>query len=464
MSETLSRAGLDSSAIEIVDAIAAKKLSAVEATEEAIARIEARDGPINAVVVRDFDRAREQAKAADAALARGERRPLLGLPMTVKESHNIAGLPTTWGVPDAKGWIAQRDSIGVERLKAAGAVILGKTNVPMFLADFQTVNALYGRTNNPWDLSRGPGGSSGGGAAAVAARMVPLEFGSDIGGSISNPAHFCGIYGHKPSWNLVPQRGHTPPFVPDTGTGVVLGVIGPLARTAADLERALDVLAGPDELEGVGYQVALPPPRHGRLADFRILVLDQHPIARTAAEIRAGLNGLAGKLETLGAKVARSSGLLPDLAAERREYGAMLDVAMTRGRPDVQTVSAHEWMAMLDQQMASRRRWAALFEAFDVVLTPVIGMAAFPPIDTNRPTRAIEIDGEEGPYFDQLGWAGMATYPNLPATVAPLGRTKSDGLPFGVQIVGPCLEDRTTIAFAGLLEREFGGFTPPPGY
>jgi amidase len=463
MSETLSRVSLDSSAIEIVDAISAKRLSAAEATEEAIARIEARDGPINAVVVRDFDRAREQAKAADAALARGERRPLLGLPMTVKESHNVAGLATTWGVPDAKGWIAQRDSIGVERLKAAGAVILGKTNVPMFLADFQTVNALYGRTNNPWDLTRGPGGSSGGGAAALAARMVPLEFGSDIGGSIRNPAHFCGLFGHKPSWNLVPQRGHTPPFVPDTGTGVVLGVIGPLARTAADLERALDVLAGPDELESVGYQLALPPPRHAKLADFRILVLDEHPIAKTAGEICAGLNGLAGKLETLGAKVARASDRLPDLAQERREYGAMLDVAMTRGRPDVQTVSAHVWMDMLELQTVSRRRWAALFEAFDVVLTPVIGMAAFPPIDTSRPTRTIAIDGEETPYFDQLGWAGLATYPNLPASVAPLGRTR-EGLPFGVQIVGPYLEDRTTIAFAGLLEREFGGFTPPPGY
>src|SRR5690349_11584111 len=174
MSETLSRISLDSSATELVDALAAKKVGALELTEEAIARIEARDGPVNAVVVRDFDRAREQARAADAALARGERRPLLGLPMTVKESHNVAGLPTTWGVPEAKGWIPQADSVGVQRLKAAGAVILGKTNVPVMLADFQTMNPLYGRTNNPWDLSRGPGGSSGGGAAALAARMVPL--------------------------------------------------------------------------------------------------------------------------------------------------------------------------------------------------------------------------------------------------------------------------------------------------
>src|SRR5262249_53141777 len=198
MSETLSRISLDSSATELVDALAARKVSALELADEAIGRIEARDKAINAVVVRDFDRAREAAAAADAALARGERRPLLGLPMTVKESHNIEGLPTTWGLPAARDWVPQADSVGVSRLKAAGAVILGKTNIPLMLADFQSYNDVYGRTNNPWDLTRGPGGSSGGGAAALAARMIPLEFGSDIGGSIRNPAHFCGVFGHKP--------------------------------------------------------------------------------------------------------------------------------------------------------------------------------------------------------------------------------------------------------------------------
>src|SRR5579871_1137104 len=225
MSETLSRVSLDATATELLAALAAREVSALELTEEAIARIEARDGPINAVVVRDFDRARVAAKAADAALARGERRPLLGLPMTVKESHNVAGLPTTWGLPAAKDWAPQTDSVGVSRLKDAGAVILGKTNVPLFLADFQSYNDVYGRTNNPWDLTRGPGGSSGGGAAALAAGMVPLEFGSDIGGSIRNPAHFCGVYGHKPSYNLIPMRGHQPAMTPE-GAGIVLAVVG----------------------------------------------------------------------------------------------------------------------------------------------------------------------------------------------------------------------------------------------
>src|SRR5262249_35989888 len=196
----MSAVSLDSSAIELVDALAARKVSALELTEAAIARIAARDPAINAVVVRDFDRARDQARAAEGALSRGERRPLLGLPMTVKESHDVAGLPSSWGVVEAKDRIAAEDSTGVQRLKAAGAVILGKTNAALMLADYQTTNPVYGRTNNPWDLTRGVGGSSGGSAAALAARMGPLEFGSDLGGSIRNPPPFCAVFGHKPAW------------------------------------------------------------------------------------------------------------------------------------------------------------------------------------------------------------------------------------------------------------------------
>src|SRR5581483_1609299 len=199
---------------ELAGLLAKREISAVELFERAVARIEMHDKAVNAVVVRDFDRAREAARAADAALARGERAPLLGVPMTVKESYNVAGLPTTWGFPASKDFRPPEDALAITRVKAAGAVILGKTNVPLSLADWQSYNDIYGTTNNPWDLTRSPGGSSGGSAASLAAGYVPLELGSDIGGSLRTPAHFCGIFAHKPSLCLVPGRGQTPPNVP----------------------------------------------------------------------------------------------------------------------------------------------------------------------------------------------------------------------------------------------------------
>ena len=460
MSETLSRDTLDASAAELVEALAGRRIGALELAEEAIARIEARDKPINAVVVRDFDRAREAARAADAALARGERRPLLGLPMTVKESHNVAGLPTSWGFEHARSWIAPTDSVGVARLRAAGAVILGKTNIPVGLADWQSVNPIYGRTNNPYDLGRSPGGSSGGGAAALAAGMVPLEFGSDIGGSIRVPAAFCGVYGHKPSFDLIPGRGHAPPGV--EGLMPPLAVVGPLARTAADLTLALDVLAGPDREQATAYRLELPPARHRSLGEFRVLMLDRHPAAPLDDEIRTALHAVAGRLEALGAQVARDSDLVPDLGPAHELYVNLLGVAMSRGGPEPSKVTAHEWMALLDGQLKVRRAWAQLFESFDVVLAPAFGVAAFPHTDAPGPERTLTIAGAPTPYFAQLAWPGLATLANLPATAAPIGQTR-DGLPIGMQIIGPYLEDRTTLGFAELLERELGGFRPPPG-
>lgn len=452
----------DTAADLVVD-LAARQVSSVELTNAAIARIEQLDGPINAVVVRDFDRALAQAKAADAAIARGERAPLLGLPMTVKEAHNVAGLPTTWGSEAFGGWTAEADSVGVARLKAAGAVVLGKTNVPPFLSDWQSVNPIYGRTSNPWDLGRSPGGSSGGSAAALAAGMVPLEFGSDIGGSIRIPSVFCGVFGHKPSFDLIPQRGHAPPGL--DGDGVPLGVIGPMARTAADLELALSVLAGPTGDDAKGYRLDLPAPRHGRLADYRVLVIDSHPLAAVDEAVAAPLRDLARRLDDLGAEVAFESELLPDLARAHDLYLGLVNVVMSRGAPPgPQTVSAHAYMDQLDGQVMVRRQWAALFACFDVVLAPAFGTVAFPH-DTNpdRHARTLTINGAATPYFAQLAWPGLATFANLPATAAPIGQTR-EGLPVGIQIIGGFLEDRTTIAFAGLLEREFGGFRKPPGY
>jgi amidase len=460
MSETLSRDLLDLSAGQLAQALAERKVSALELAEAAIARIEVRDAAINAVVVRDFDRAREAARAADGAIARGERGPLLGVPMTVKESHDVAGLPSTWGFEPFKDYVAPRDSVGVARLKAAGAVILGKTNVPAMLSDWQSVNPIYGRTNNPWDPTRSPGGSSGGAAAALAAGMIPLEFGSDIGGSIRVPAAFCGVYGHKPSYGLIPQRGHAPAGM--DGAGVPLAVLGPLARTAADLQLALDVLAGPEEGEAVGYRLALPAPRHAKLADHRVLILDELPGVALDSEIRAALSDLAGKLAGLGATVSRKSHLLPDMAKARALYMGLLDAAMSRGQPGATPINAHDWMGLLDSQVQLRRQWAVLFQTFDVLLAPTFGAVAFPHVTEQDPgKKVLMIDGQATPYFDQLAWPGVALVANLPATAAPVGFTKA-GLPISVQVVGPYLEDRTTIGFAGLLEREFGGFSAPP--
>jgi amidase len=436
---------------ELAAALADGAVSAVELFEAAVARIEALDGPINAVVVRDFDRARDAAKAADADLARGERRPLLGVPITVKEAFNVAGLPTTWGSPLLKDWIAPTDATAVARLKAAGAVILGKTNVPPFLADWQSANPVYGRTNHPLDPSRTPGGSSGGSAAALAAGMVPLEFGSDIGGSIRVPAAFCGVYGHKPSYGLVPARGHAPAGM--DGVPPPLNVVGPLARSVADLTLALDITAGPADEEAVGYRLALPPARHARLADFRVLVIEAHPVAKVDHEITAAINRLAANLETAGAAVARQSDKLPDLAAAHGTYLAILMTAVSRGGPaPPNLMDAHAWMTALDRQLAVRRQWGALFGDFDVVIAPCMGVVAFPHDDSDFAARNHLINGEVTSYQDQVAWPGMATLPGLPATAVPVGKTLA-GLPIGAQIIGPYLEDHTTLAFADLIAR-----------
>ena len=233
-------------AVELSSALAAKKVSAVELAQDMIGRIERHDGKINAVCVRDFSRGLETARAADAALARGEKKPLLGLPMTIKESLNIAGLPTTWGFPEQKDFMPQEDALAVSRVKQAGGVILAKTNVPVALADWQSYNEIYGTTNNPFDLGRTPGGSSGGSSAALAAGYGPLSIGTDIGGSLRVPAFHCGVYAHKPTFALVPPRGNTPPGLPPLPFDRDLSVMGPMARSAADLSLLLDVIAGPD--------------------------------------------------------------------------------------------------------------------------------------------------------------------------------------------------------------------------
>jgi amidase len=476
-------------AVDLSAALAAKKVSAVELAKDAIARIERHDAKINAICVRDFERGLQAAKDADAALGRGEKKALLGIPVTVKESYNIAGLPTTWGIPQQKNFVPNEDALSITRVKDAGGVILGKTNVPLGLGDWQSYNDIYGITNNPWDLGRTPGGSSGGSSAALAAGYGPLSLGSDIGGSLRVPAFHCGVYAHKPTYALVPSRGHTPPPFPPLPLDRDLAVIGPMARGAADLSLLLDVIAGPDPLEaGKAYRLELPAPRHVALKDFRVLVVDSDPVMPTDSVVRGSIDKLAANLERAGVKVARRSDLLPDFAASTALYMRMLmsflaasfpyDVyanaqAVTQMLPPSDTslgserlrgmvMSHRDWVMADGARARLRAQWRELFKQYDAVICPIMPTPAYKHDHSDeQESRRIHIDGKPHVYPDQLSWPGIATLPGLPATAIPTGFSP-DGLPVGVQIVGPWLEDRTTIKLAELIEREFGGFKPPP--
>jgi amidase len=477
------------SATDISAALAAKKVSAVELAQDVIGRIERHDGKVNAICVRDFDRGLEAARAADAARGRGETRPLLGIPMTVKESYNVAGLPTTWGFPAQKNFIAAEDALSISRVKDAGGVILGKTNVPISLADWQSYNDIYGTTNNPYDLGRTPGGSSGGSSAALAAGYGPLSLGSDIGGSLRVPAFHCGVYAHKPTYALVPPRGHTAPGVPPLPFNRDLAVIGPMTRSAADLSLLLDVIAEPDPLEaGKAYRLSLPASRHNDLKSFRVLLIDTDPVMPTNKDVRAAIERLAGDLGKAGVSVTRQSPLLPDFGATSRLYMRLLmsftgasfpaeihagaraaaaqlspdDMSLRAERLRGITLSHRDWVTADGGRTRLRAQWRELFKSFDAVICPIMPTPAYPHDHSpEQETRHINIDGKDYPYPDQLAWPGIATLPGLPSTAIPLGLSP-EGIPVGVQIVGPWLEDRTPLKLAELIEREFGGFVPPP--
>ena len=421
------------SALQTAAAIRSGTTTALAETEAAIARIEARDGALNAVVVRDFDRAREQARAIDAGPK--DDRPLLGVPMTIKESFDVAGLPTTWGA--IRDYVATTDAVAMRRLKAAGAVLLGKTNVPVFLADIQSVNPIYGRTNNAVDPTRSAGGSSGGGAVALASGMVPLEFGSDIGGSIRTPAAFNGVWGHKPTYAALPTDGHSPPGT--DGASIPLSVIGPLARDGDDLAVALDVVAN----------LALPRARPRAPSDWRILVLTSHPEATVATAVADAIERTAAAFAAAGATVDRTSDLVPDLSDQHRRYMHLLNVSMTRRNPDPTRAptTLEEWLTLLDAQARNRRRWSAVFDRYDVVFAPVLGHTAFPHDDTPVAQRRIMIDGQDTPMGAQFAFAGIATFPGLPATSVPVGRD-GDGMPIGMQVIADTYQDHTAIAAA----------------
>ncbi|MFF4341981.1 amidase [Kitasatospora sp. NPDC001540] len=473
---------------ELTAALRSGDVTSAELTEGAIARIEREDGAVNAICAPDFERARAAAREADLARARGEDRPLLGIPLTVKESYNVAGLPTTWGVPEFREYVPAEDALQVARVKAAGAVVLGKTNVPLGLRDIQTYNEIHGTTNNPWDHARTPGGSSGGSAAALAAGYGPLSLGTDIAGSLRTPAHFCGVYAHKPTLHLLPTRGMVPPRAPALPADIDLAVVGPMARSTRDLALLFDVMTGPDPLTlGVAHTTVLPPARHERLRDFRVLVLDEHPLVPVGADVRAGLARVADALADGGARVEHRSPLLPDLAEAAEVYALLMfsalganfplgmyeqlraqaagldadDRSLAAARLRGASLSHRDWVAADQRRELHRRGWRELFAEFDAVIAPITPTAAFPhQQDPDLLGRRITVDGTTLPYFDQLAWAGVATMPGLPATAVPTGPS-ADGLPVGVQLIGPMYEDRTPLRLAELLEERLGGFRAP---
>jgi amidase len=475
----------------LLAALRDRQLSAVELLELHQQRYARFNPELNAIVEPAFEEARHAAEAADARRARGEDAPLLGLPMTLKESINVRGLRTTVGMPPWKDFRSEHDAPVTARVKAAGAAVMGKTNVPRMLADWQSNNPIYGRTSNPWDRTRTPGGSSGGSAAALAAGLTPLEFGSDIGGSIRVPAAFCGVYGHRPSETAMPRSGQFP-FPPMANPAVFMGVQGPMARSAEDLSLALDVAAGPEAGEDVGWRLTLPAARHQRLGEFRVAVLP--PIAWTPldAEISTAIDSLAAALGRAGCQV--KSVQPPELGDFRAHYALYLSllaaVQLSRVPPEQRHArlsvlrtrddewsrasqrgaesAAPDYIAWVGQREHIRIAWRSFFREWDVLIAPAFFTPAYPHWDKPWPDteasirRTLDVNGQ--PVLEELGlfYPSVATVAGQPATAMPVGLTRG-GLPIGVQVIGPYLEDRTPLRFAELVAGELGGFRAPPG-
>lgn len=426
-------------------AIRTRKISVAEAVDAAITRAGRLDAEIDALAVPDFERASETARAMDAGPRRLDQ-PLFGVPMTVKESFDVAGLPTTFGHPQFRDHPAARDAALVKRLKAAGAVIIGKTNVPVDLTDWQSFNPVYGRTLNPHNPDRSPGGSSGGSAAAVAAGIVPGEYGTDIGGSVRVPAHFCGVWGHKTTWGLVPKHGHDFPGMSRQPGFIAahdspLSIAGPLARSAPDLAVLVEVGA------------AVPLRRRTRaLKDCRLLAITELPGAPVDASVLAPTEAALESLARAGVRIDRASDLLPDQTQQYRAYLKMMNIVMARGAPapDGKRASATDWFDLLDAQAASAAQWEALFETYDFVLAPPAPVLAVPHSDKAVFRVTISINGRDEPGGSGLIWSGMATFPGLPSTIVPIGSGTYLGaeLPCGMQVIGPRWADLDCIAAA----------------
>ena len=476
------------SAKMLAGALKRRKIGCLEILEHYLARVERHNPALNAIIASDIPSARKRARAADRALGKGEVwGPLHGVPMTIKESFDVTGLPTTWGLPELRENIAPRNALAVDRLLAAGVTLFGKTNVPLLLGDWQSYNAVYGTTNNPWDVTRSPGGSSGGSAAALAAGLTGIEAGSDIGASIRNPAHYCGVYGHKPTYGICSPRGHA---LPGRVAVADISVIGPLARSADDLALGLAAMAGPDEVDGDGWRLALPAPKKTEPRQFKVAMMLNDPNSEVDQAVQDRLQALIEFLGRKKVKVTDRARPDNDTTRAQRVYIQLLRAATSGRQSDetfrknqeiartldpgdesyfaamtrANTMSHRDWLGFNEERHRMRLKWAAFFAEYDLLLCPAAASAAVPhDQEGERHQRTIAVNGKRVPVTDQLFWAGYSCAFNLPSTVAPIGLTTS-GLPVGVQIIGPQYGDRTCIEFARLLEREYYSFVPPPAF
>jgi amidase len=452
------------SATDAAQAVRRKEISSRELTKMLIERIEAVNPALNAVVELRRGAALQEALASDEATARGDvAGPLHGVPVTIKDSFNVAGLRTTWGNPAFAYFVADRDATVARRLKRASAIIVGKTNVAFMLDDFgQTANELFGVTNNPWDTTRTPGGSTGGAAAALSAGMTFLEYGSDLVGSIRIPASFCGVYGLKPSVGIVPLGGFQPPGPPPPPSDMTyMSAVGPLGRSPCDLRTALNVTAGPENQAAKAYSWALLPPRHARLEDFRVGVVLDHEHAPVSSEVAAPLSDAVDALAGAGATVVEGwpEGVNPMRNYESFGFHVRAFFAFHESGGDIAKTS--EFVEHENRRMGARAAWNRYFEDIDVFLCPANFTPAFPHDGRPFEQRTIATPEGERPYQDQAFWVSHASLPGLPAVAAPVGRTPG-GLPIGVQIVSPLYEDDTAITFAELVTNVIGGYEPPP--
>jgi amidase len=462
------------SATRLADAIRTKDLASRELLELYLARIERLNPLVNAVVTLDADRARAAARAADEALTRGETAgPLHGLPVTVKDAIEVVGVRSTGGAVELRDHVPAADAPAVARLKAAGAIVFGKTNCPRWSADVETYNELFGTTNNPWALDRTPGGSSGGPAAAVAAGLTSFELGTDIGGSIRTPAHFCGVYGLKPSFGVVPQRGYLD-HVGGGTTDADINVFGPLARSAEDLDLLLSVLAGPEPERALAWRLELPPPRRNTLADLRIGVWLEDPLVPVDAEYTAILRRAVDRLADAGARVEEAR---PDVDAslQYEVFIAMVaaatswSLAEAGDLPDtaegVVGSSNLDWLRRDVQRAELRARWAAWFDRYDLLLCPVTSCPALPHDQSGQLwEKTAVVNGQERSHFELLTfWTGLIGIIGLPSAVVPVGSTGT-GLPVGMQIVAAYLRDREAVHAARLVDEVLGAYRVPPRF